>query len=344
MEDDKKSLKKHKKVTKEHLKTMTKNSNSHNFRTKRRVLKYGALNFGRNIWLSMAATLVMTITLVVLFATVLASAVLSATADTMREKIDITIYFKPQTSKETLETMKGTMQKNSNVKEVTIADSGEEYNKFVEDYKNDTQLMNTLNDDSMKELMLQSMQATMRIKVKDINNLDGIKAIETTDADFIENMDPSKPPSHDTNNSQIETISSWANIAKTGGLVLSVVFLVVSVLVIFNTIRMAIFSRREEIYMMKLVGADTSFIRGPFLVEAQICGFISGVLAATIGYVGFEVLAPKLGNYGINVAVIANILESNKLIIFYAVMILAGMLIGWISARLAISKYLRSAK
>ena len=103
---------------------------------------------------------------------------------------------------------------------------------------------------------------------------------------------------------------------------------------------MAIFSRREEIYMMKLVGADKRFIRGPFLVEAEICGVIAGIVAATASYFGFMALAPNLTEYGINVDAITSVLESNQLILMYLVFVAAGVVIGRVSARLAISKYL----
>ena len=92
--------------------------------------------------------------------------------------------------------------------------------------------------------------------------------------------------------------------------------------------------------MMKLVGADKSFIRGPFLVEAEICGIIAGLVAGTVSYFGFKFLSPKLASYGINVDSINKIMESNQLILVFLVFIAAGILIGRISARLAVSKYL----
>ena len=147
-------------------------------------------------------------------------------------------------------------------------------------------------------------------------------------------------PTYDVNRAEIATITSWARIARTGGMILAAVFLVISILIIFSTIRMAIFSRREEIYMMKLVGADKSFIRGPFLIEAEICGIIAGLIAATSSYFGFKFLSPKLANYGINVDSINELLDSNKLLLVYLAFVLAGMLIGKISARLAVSRYL----
>ena len=92
--------------------------------------------------------------------------------------------------------------------------------------------------------------------------------------------------------------------------------------------------------MMKLVGADKRFIRGPFLVEAEICGVIAGVIAATVSYFGFMAVAPGLSDYGIDISRIKTILESNKLILMYLIFIAVGVVIGRSSARLAVSKYL----
>jgi cell division protein FtsX len=63
--------------------------------------------------------------------------------------------------------------------------------------------------------------------------------------------DKKMQPTYDVNRAEISTITSWARMARTGGIILAAVFLVISILIIFSTIRMAIFSRREEIYMMK---------------------------------------------------------------------------------------------
>ncbi|MBQ6130705.1 permease-like cell division protein FtsX [Candidatus Saccharibacteria bacterium] len=334
-----------KKVTKKHLKTLTKNSKRKSFRNVSRIVKYGTINFGRNIWLSTAATLVMTLTLIVLSITLVATLVLSETADAMKNRIDITLFFKPETSAETLEELKNTMLADSNVKSAEVKTSEEEYQNFLQENADNSLLIETLEDPemNMRETMISTMQSTMRLKVYDPDNLDSIKNIVASDLLFVKNLDTTEEPTYDVNSSEIATITRWAKIAKTGGLVLSIVFLVISVLVIFNTIRMAIFSRREEIYMMKLVGADRGFIRGPFLVEAQLSGVVSGLLSFGLAYAGFRFLEPRLANYGISVATVSNILDSNKIVYVVLTMILAGMLIGTISARLAVHKYMRSA-
>ena len=334
--------KKLKNVSKKSLKTMQKTRGHHKVREKARIVKYGTKGFGRNIWLSTAATVVMAITLIILFVTVVASVILTSTADLMKDKIDITIYFKPNTSQETLDELAAEMEADSNVKSVETSTSEEEYAKFLEENSESDDIINIL-DDEMTKMMVAKMQATMRIKVYDVDNLDSIRDRVDNDELFRSYTDKEKAPTYDVNRAEIATINSWARIARTGGVILAAVFLVISILIIFSTIRMAIFSRREEIYMMKLVGADKSFIRGPFLVEAEICGVIAGLVAGTISYVGFIILSPKLASYGIDVSVINNVLESNKLLLVFLAFVVIGIVIGRISARLAVSKYLHKA-
>lgn len=339
---EKESTKNLKDVSKRGLKVMGKSKNRHPVRKEGRIMKYGAKGFFRNIWLSTASTIVMAITMIILFVTVVASVILTNTAEMMKDKIDITIYLKPNTSDEVLTELEGVIKTDKNIKSVAISNSEQEYEKFLAENAESEEIVNILDED-MKKLMISKMQATMRIKVYNIDDIESIKAIVEQDPLFTNNLDTELAPTYDVNQKEIATITSWARIARTGGIILAVVFLVISVLIIFSTIRMAIFSRREEIYMMKLVGADKRFIRGPFLVEAEICGVIAGVISATVSTIGFMFLSPKLAGYGIDVSSIDNVLKSNQLILVFLVFIAAGVIIGRISSMLAVSKYLHKA-
>ena len=325
------------------LKMMLKNSNRHFFRNLSRIFKYGVIGFGRNIWLSITATIVTTLTLILLLATIIAGAVLNSTADAMRAKIDISIFFESGTSKVILTSMKSTMEKDSNVKSVEISTSEEEYEKQVKEYEEeDNQQMLEAIKIVGKEAMIKRQPAAMRVKVYDTNDLDSIKRIVSTDEEFKENLSKKDDPTYDSNSGAIQTISSWANIATKGGTALCILFLIISILVIFNTIRMAIFSRSEEIYMEKLVGADNSFIRGPFLVEAMISGIFAGIIAGVLGIVGYNALAPKLAAYEISVNVVNDFLANPRNVVFMFVALVAtGIIITLLSSRFAVHKYLR---
>ena len=331
------------KATRARLRAMARSGGRHHLRNAGRILKYGIIGFGRNIWLSITSTLVMTFTLFVLFVTIIASMVLTSTATAMRAKIDITIFFKPSTSQSALESMKRTMSNDPNVKTVEIATSEEEYNKFIDETKkdDDQELLTALDDDAMRKLMIESMQSTMRIKVNNADDLTSIKEIVNHDPNFTKNLDDEKSPTYNTNDTAISTIVSWANIANTGGLILSGIFLIISILVIFNTIRMAIFSRSEEIYMEKLVGADNHFIRGPFRVEAMMSGVLAGLFAGTLGLIAFNILSPRLSSYDIDISNAEAILHSNWLVFVYLGMVALGCLISLLSSRFAVHRYLK---
>lgn len=334
-----------KKQTKKYLRTLTKDGGS-KLRSTRRVFKYGTISFFRNIWLSIASTLVMVITLLILSATVFSSVLLSETATTIKDKIDITVFLKPGTSEDTLKELENLLSKNENIKQETIVSNTSEKEVELElETQKYAELLEIMNDEDLglKEETIANMPATIRFKVFDPDDLDSVKQLVEKNELFAENLneDEDYQPTYDMNQAEIATITSWANIAKNGGFILGAVFLTISVLIIFNTVRMAIFSRREEIYMMKLVGADRSFIRGPFLIEAQLCGFISGLVSATLSYFGFKSITPVLESYEIDLSTFSNVFDTSWLVVFFAAMILLGIIIGSVSARLALKKYLR---
>ena len=338
-------IRKLKTAAKTNLRTMQKNRNRHPVRQKSRVLKYGATSFSRNIWLSTAATLVMVVTLIILFATIVASVVLTNTANSMREKIDITVFLKPGTDKENLGKLAELLKGDSNVKSVSVSTSEEEMERLIEEKQDSPDVLAALEDEETYKKTLESMQSAIRIKVYNSDDLSGIKNIVNTEILFEQLLDEERVPTYEDTRakSQIDTITSWARIAKNGGIIFGVVFLTISVLVIFNTVRMSIFSRREEIYMMKLIGANKSFVRGPFIVEAEMCGVISGLIAAILSCAGFNLLSPSLIHWGIDVSSIADIMTSDKMILVFLAFIAVGVIIGLASAHLALLKYMRKA-
>lgn len=103
---------------------------------------------------------------------------------------------------------------------------------------------------------------------------------------------------------------------------------------------MAIFSRKDEIQMMKLIGADRRFIRGPFVVEAIVYGFIAALIATGIGYATMVFLDGRLTSFGVDVASSIDLLNQYIGIVIL-LMIILGALIGTISSLLATRRYLK---
>lgn len=348
MKKDRKKERISRKQTRKYLRTLTRDAGVHPFRNTTRVMKYGFSGFGRNIWLSLASILVMTITLIILIISVLSNIILGETATALRDRIDITIFLKPETTDTTLKNLTEILTQDNNVKVDTIIanNSTAEVAVYLEENADEEDMIEMVNSDpEMYAIFVKNMPATIRFKVRDVDNIDSIKSLVSSNELFKDSLheDHEKySPTYDMNQAEIKTINSWARIAKNGGIILGIIFLLISVLIIFNTVRMAVFSRREEIYMMKLIGGSKSFIRGPFLVEAALSGLISGLLASFITYYGFAFLAPRLEKYGINVATITGYYDEPILLtIFIGIITVIGIFIGIISARLAAQKYLK---
>lgn len=311
------------------------------FLTWRRVMRYGLRNLSRNAWLTIAATIVMTITLLIIFATAAASSVLKETIASQRNKMDLSIYLKSDLPDDTLRNLAGKLRIQPNVKDVTTSTSEQEYKKSVEENRSNESYIEGLSLVAENGVNMK-LPAVIHVKLHDFNKKDKIKHFIYNDSQFKKWLDEARSTSEDieTRQNTINRLSDIMNYASKLGISAAVIFIIISILTIFNTIRMTIFSRREEIDMMKSIGADNYFIRGPFLVEAETYGIISAIIAMVLGYIILTRFLPGLGGY---VEV-----DQTRMIIehwWWAILILllaVGFAIGAISARLALRRYLKN--
>ena len=300
-----------------------------------RVIRYGIDSFIRNSWLSVAATAVMTITLLIIFSSFVLQNILTDTIGDLRSKVDMSIYLKTDTSDKVGNDLVIELKKLSSVTSVKYISAEEAIAQIVEDNKD--------HPDTIEAISLATLKtpATLRVEVKDINdtsqlqkfvdNNELIKKYKSTDYE---------PSFAGERRNTIKSIGRAVNFAQTVGLITGSIFVFISSLIIFNTIRMAIFNRREEIQMMKLIGADQSFIRGPFLVEAIVYGFIAAFIATGLGLWALYGSANTLLSYQINAQPTINLVTYYAPFVLLS-MIIVGSLIGVVSSLLATRRYLK---
>lgn len=300
-----------------------------------RMCRYGLSNFTRNAWLTVAATAVMTITLLIVFVTVVAQSTLTDTTTQISKKNDRSIYLKSDTDTKNVKKVSDGLKKLSNVESVTVVSKEQGRKEFAEKYKADPETINALNQATG------DLPIRLSIVLVDTNDTSQLINFVKTNQSVKEFIDPENPPTFMSSRKvATDTIASWTKIAEQSGVVMSVIFTGISILIIFNTIRMAIFNRRDEIEMMKLIGADKSFIRGPFVVEAMTYGVIAAVFATGIG-IGL-LLAGKDSLVGWGVAILPTIDNIIKFLpIVLLMMIALGAFVGMISALLATRRYLK---
>ena len=300
-----------------------------------RMCRYGVNNFSRNAWLTIAATAVMTITLLIIFMTLIARQVLVDTVTTIKDKVDMSIYVKTETTDDQAQAIKKEIEKLSTVKSVSYISPDAARTAFANQNKSDAQTLDALNEATNK------LPGTFRVNIVDINNPSQLDNFVKTNPVYKPHADPNRPASFSgERRSAIQNIGLAVQFAERAGLIASVIFIVISSLIVFNTIRMAIFNRKEEIQMMRLIGADRSFIRGPFIVEAVVYGFIAAILATILGVGALYAARDKLESY--DVAVGATIQNVTLYIgVVLVGMIILGAAIGVVSSLLATRKYLK---
>ena len=303
-----------------------------------RMCRYGVNNFSRNAWLTAAATAVMTVTLLIVFSTLVARNVLTDTVDDLKEKVDVSIYLKDDVTQKEAEGLENKLKDNDNVTTVNFISADEARTLYVD--QND---VSEAQLETIAELPNNPFPAALRVAVKDLNDMGDIQTLVNKDEDFQAAIspDPARKPSFaGERRTAIQNIGRTVNFAERVGLAASALFIVISILIIFNTIRMAIFNRKEEIEMMRLIGADKNFIRGPFTVEAMMYGFIAALLAFGLGIAALYAVKQKLVEYGIAVQPTIDFIVAHSPFVLIA-LILLGCIIGVISSTFAVRRYLK---
>lgn len=303
-----------------------------------RMLRYGVNNFTRNMWLTTAATAVMTITLLIIFSTYVTRTVLTDTVADIRQKVDIPINLKSSTTEEEALDLKAKFEEQSSVSSVAYISKEVSKQKFITEHQPSAAEL-----DVVASLPEQPYYPILKIVPKDPTDTSDLEKFVNGNADVQAALSTDsrlKPSFSGQRAKNIATISSWANTAEKVGLFAGIIFVAISMLIIFNTIRMAIFSRKDEIEMMKLIGADKSFIRGPFVVEAVMYGFFAALAATAVGVFLFLQVEPRLTAYGIATSTLHESLVQYSPVLLIC-MIVIGSIIGIISARLAVRRYLR---
>jgi cell division transport system permease protein len=295
-----------------------------------RIMVAGARNFLRNAWLSTAATAVMTVTLVLVLVSFVASRALSGTIRTVEDRVHVSIYLKDSTTPELSKELQKKLETHENVRSIRYVSKSDALAAYREQYKGNPKLLEAVTETD------NPLPASLEVKAKDLRQLDPIVELVRNSEDDRLVLEYSYQAER---KNTIDKVIRASNFIKTAGLVASGLFVVISILIIFNTIRMAIFTRKNEIEIMKLVGATNSFIRGPFLFEAALYGMIAAVIAVLIGYGLVVGGGPRLPS-DIQIAPTIELFKNQPALILAGELVI-GICIGVLSSLLAMVRYLK---
>jgi cell division transport system permease protein len=297
-------------------------------------MRSGLTSFRRNGIVSIASVLITTITLSVIAGLIFLNAILNYSLTDIRNKVDVTIYFTSNATETTILDLKGSLEQLPEVANVEYVSEETALAIFKERHQNDYVTLQAL-----EEIGDNPLGASLNVKAKETSQYETVVKFLEGDSASVKVASASIDKiNYYQNKAVIDRLSILANGAERLGFIISLVMVVISIMITFTTIRLAIFIAREEIGIMRLVGANNRYIRGPFMME----GIIYGVVASVITMVIFYPFTYWLGNhlsdfFGMN---LYDYFTSNFFQIF-AIVLASGIVIGVISSWIATSRYLK---
>lgn len=301
----------------------------------KRIVTAGFRGFYRNRTVSLSSIFILTITLSIITSFYLSRAIFDYTLDQIREKVDVRIYFTVDATDQQVSDIKAKLMGLPQVKSVTYTSSDQALTDFKAKHEGDQLTLQALD-----ELGTNPFGASLSVTAKDTSQYDAIAQQLTSGSQLLGDSSGAvdKINYYQLKDSidKLNNIIAWTN---TVGFWLSMVFVLMSCMIVYNTIRLAIFVYRDEIAVMKLVGASNMFIRGPFVVEAILYAFIATVITLALFYPATIWITKKTVFFfeGMNI----HQYYINHLASLAWVLLLSGVSLAVISSLLAVRKYLK---
>ena len=300
----------------------------------KRIVRAGFVGFWRNAFVSLAAIFVMAVSLFVIGSTMMIDTLLAVSLENIQNKVDINVYFVTTAEQTDIDLLQTSLEALPDVEEVVYTSREDALAAFSELHKNDETIMQGL-----EELGDNPLGASLSIRAHDTSQYAGIAAF-LSEQQAVE--DPQNPLIDEVNflknQEAINKLTGIIGAVESATFVIMLVLVGASVVITFNTVRLTVYTTREEISVMRLVGASNTFIRGPFMLQGVMYGLTAGVLALLVLYPLILWLGPETEQF-----FQFNIFEyfvANFGYIF-GVLVGIGIIMGVVSSLLAVSRYLR---
>ena len=301
----------------------------------RRVVKAGFVGFWRSAYVSLASIFVLTVALFVIGSTIFVDQLLNKSLETLQSKVDINVYFVPDAPQEEVDRITNAVSALPDVANVEYTSREEALRLYRERNLGDEIAMQAL-----EELDENPLGANLAVQAKETSQyeqvarfLDEQKALEKPQTPVIDEIN------YERNKGSIDSLTAIIEAVEQASLVVLAVLLIAAILITFNTIRLAIYTAREEISIMRLVGAGNMFIRGPFMLQGIMYGFLAGVLTMALFYPLLIWIGPRTEAFfelNLFTYYIANFGQ------IFGILIGTGIVLGLVSSILAITRYLRT--
>lgn len=299
----------------------------------KRIVRAGFVGFWRNAYVSLASVFVIMVALFVIGSTMFIDQLLTSSLKSLQEKVDINVYFVPSATEEDIESIRTAVAALPDVSGVIYTSREEALEDYRERNQNDEIAMQAL-----AELDENPLGANLAIQAAETSQYESIARFLAEKQELTAQNPIIDEVNYARNKESIDMLTRIIDAVEQASLIVMLVLIVASVLITFNTIRLAIYTAREEISIMRLVGASNMFIRGPFMLQGIMYGFVAGVFSLLIFYPLLMWIGPvteSFFEFNLFTYFIANFSY------IFGVLIGLGVVLGTISSMLAVARYLR---
>ena len=301
----------------------------------KRMLVAGWKNFARGGAVSAATVLIMTVTLAIIASLIFLSALLTFTLNTITDKVDVSVYFVTTASEADILAVKSQVEKLPQVASVTYTSAADALTAFTARHASDQLTLQAL-----QELGGNPLDASLEVRAKDpteyesiVNFLEASPALSSGGTSIVDRINYAQ------NKEVIDRLALAIQATREIGFAVVALFALASILIAFATIRLAIYTAKEEIAVMRLVGASNIYIQGPFIVTGIITGVTAAALVLLLLWPGTWYAGTKTAGWfgGFNIASY----YSGHFALILAIVLVSGIVLGAIASVLAIRKYLQ---
>lgn len=301
----------------------------------KRVCKAGFVSFFRNGFVSLASVLIMTVTLFVLGSIIFTNALLNSSLQEIKSRVDVNVYFVSGANEDDILSLKKKIENLPEVATVEYVSRDQSLQNFKKLHENDEITLQALG-----ELPDNPFGAVLNIRAKETSQYESI-------AKFFDGNSPSSADgssivdkvNYYQNKDAINSLTKIIDGGRKLGVGITLALVLLSIIIAFSTIRLAIYTSREEIGVMRLVGASNKYIRGPFIISGIIYGIFASLLTLVLFFPGTywfsSVTKDFFGGLNLFDYYIRHFAQVFGLIIG------SGIVVGAIGSFLAVRKYLK---
>ncbi len=295
-----------------------------------RTFKEGIRNFYRNGWLSFATVSVLSISLYIMSVTILVAIGAGTAAKNIQEKINISVYFNPEVKEERILEVKDKLAGYREIKSIEYVSKNQALDDFLKNSGNDPSIT-----EALKEIGENPLLASLVIKAQSPEQYE-IISNAIRQSNFNEEISRTN---YEKNKEAIGKLNDFIHLVEKAGFILGSIFVLIAILITFNTIRITIYSHKQEFEIMRLVGASNMYVRMPHVFEGIFYGTASAAFALILLFITAEFVAPVIQKDIAKEVIMSfyfQYLGFTALFLFFS-----GIMLGVISSYIAIRKYLK---